>query len=145
MYAFACITVACTLIIIWFMPKHLSRKEFYITWITMAAVTIYTDLTFGLVFDMYDFVSPDTPLLDLFVQATLPPSFGIIFLNFMPKSLLHFIPYLLFVVLISLLYESLSVAFAFLIYKGWKLWYSAPFYFFGMIYLRWHLHYIRSR
>ncbi len=112
----------------------------------MAALTIYTDLSFGFILDLYNFVEPTLNFADLPLQALLPPSIGLIFLNFMPKkkcSTSFF--YLIGVVLISIPFEYLSILTGYLIYKGWKLWYSVPFYLFGMIYLRWHLFYLRKR
>ncbi len=111
----------------------------------MAALTIYTDLSFGFILDLYDFFEPTVNFADLPLQALLPPSIGLIFLNFMPKKVQHFFVYLIGVVLISILFEYLSILTGYLIYKGWKLWYSVPFYLFGMIYLRWHLFYLRKR
>lgn len=141
---FGYVSLAITILIIWFMPKRITRKEIYITWGWIAAITVYSDLVFGLILDLYDFVEPEMNFLDLLLQATLPPSFGIIFINFLPRKRRQFIAYLVAVVIISLFYEWLSLLTGYLVYKGWKLWYSAPFYLFGMIYLRWHLSYLRK-
>ncbi|MFC3886018.1 hypothetical protein ACFOU2_22075 [Bacillus songklensis] len=145
MYVFAYISLAITVFVIWFMPKRLSRQEIYVTWGIMATLALSVDLIFGMVYDLYDFVTKDIPVKDIFLQDALPPSFGVIFLNFMPKRRLHFIIYLFFVTVCSILYELLSIKFGYLIYKGWSIWYSVPFYFIGMLFLRWHLFFIRNR
>lgn len=145
MFAFGYISLAITATIVWFMPKHLTKQEIYITWLILSGLTVNTDLVFGFVFDLYDFVDEGIPLKDLFLQWFLPPSFGIIFLNFMPLKRSSFMWYLAVVVLISVFFEALSLQFHYLVYKGWSLWYSAIIYFLGMIYLRWHLFFIRSR
>lgn len=145
-FIFPYITLAITIAIIWFMPKQLSRKEIYITWGFMAALTVYTDLSFGAVLDLYDFGnSPKIDFYDLPLQATLPASFAIIFLNFMPQRKIHFVIYLILTVLFSLIYEWISLLTEYLVYKGWKMWYSIPFYVIGMLFLRWHLFFLRKR
>ncbi len=145
MNTFAIVSVAITICFIWFMPKRLSKQEIYITWGIMAALTLIIDLIFGLVYDLYDFATPNVTLIDIFLQAALPPSIGVIFLNFMPEKRSRFIPYLLLVTLSSVIFEWLCIMFKYLVYKGWSIWFSAIFYFLGMIYLRWHLFFIRRR
>ncbi|MDQ1913276.1 CBO0543 family protein [Paenibacillus sp. GD4] len=139
------ITLVITLFIIWFMPKRLSKQEIYITWGWMACLTLITDLLFGATLDLYDFVESDITVADIILQVTLPPSIGVIFLNFIPKKTLHFIIFLIVVTFVSSLYEWVATETGYLIFKGWKWWYSIPVYPLGMIYLRWHLNFIRKR
>ncbi|WP_308638342.1 CBO0543 family protein [Paenibacillus silvisoli] len=143
---FAYGSLAVALIVIWFMPKHLTRREIYLVWGFVAGITVYTDLVCGVVFDLYDFFeSGKIDLVDLPLQATLAPSISVIFANFMPKALgRRFLYYLIGVVLFSCFFEWMSVLSQYLIYKGWKLYYSVPFYAVGMLYLRWHVGYLRK-
>ncbi|MFC5452921.1 hypothetical protein [Paenibacillus aestuarii] len=139
-------TFIIALFIIWFMPKYLSRREIYITWGWMAALTVYTDLILGVIFDLYDFGNePAIDFFDLPLQATLAPSAAIIILNFMPRSKKSFILYLVAVVLFSIFYEWLCTLTGYIVPKGWKLWYSAPFYLLGTLFIRWHLFFLRKK
>lgn len=142
---FGYVSLAVFVLVIWFMPKHLTRREIYITWGWMAALTIHIDLWLGNILDYYDFVGPQVQPGDLFLEATLPPSYGIITTNFMPKKTRPFLVYLLFVVIVAAAYEWLSLKTGYLVYKGWKLWYSIPVYILGTFFLKWHIGYIRKR
>ncbi|WP_162515396.1 hypothetical protein [Paenibacillus pinistramenti] len=133
-----------TILFIIAMPKHLTVKEIYITWGWMSTLTLLTDLVFGLVLDMYDFVDPKVTFADLTLEAVLPPSYGIIIANFIPEKRSRFIWYLLGVAVAAMFYEWLSVLAGYLVYKEWKLWYSIPVYILGTMFLRWHLKCIRS-
>lgn len=140
MYLFSAVVLILNLLIIGLMPKHVTRKEIYITWGILSAIAIYTDLIFGhTLSDLFDFGPPGVQFWDLIFEATLDPSFGIIFINFMPVHRKKFIPYLLFWVAFSLCFEWLSVKVHYLNYKGWSLLYSAPIYLMVFLYLRWHL------
>jgi hypothetical protein len=141
-YWFGLSSLVVTLLVIGLMPKHLSRKEVYLIWVTMIAVVLFLDTTFAVALDLYDFVEPKVTITDLVLQATLPPSFGVIFTNFIPKRTRHFIIYLCLVTLFSLFFEWLCTQTGYIVYKGWKLYWSTPFYFFGLVYLRWHLSYV---
>lgn len=118
MFIFAYISLAVTVTIICFMPKRLTKREMYITWFIMSGLTIYINLLFGYIMDLYDFVDKEILLHDLFLQWALPSSFAILFLNFMPEKRGPFVWYLIGVTVISVLYELLSLHFAYLVYKG---------------------------
>lgn len=110
----------------------------------MIAITIYTDLFFGLILDLYDFFKPEITLSDLVLQLLLPPSSGVLALNFMPWGTRRFIIYLVAVCALALLFEWLSLKAGYLVYKGWRLYYSIPVYAIGVLYLRWHLRFLRK-
>ncbi|MFH5186567.1 hypothetical protein ACHHV8_30345 [Paenibacillus sp. TAB 01] len=143
-YIFAYTASAIFIVAYILSPKHLNKREVYVSWYMMTALTLNIDLICGLIYDRYDFVTSEVSLPDLLLQALLAPSASILVLNFMPAKTGRFILYLIGVTLLSLLIEWLSLWFGYLVYKGWKLWYSAPFYFFGVIYLRWHLRFLRK-
>ncbi|ANS76789.1 hypothetical protein AWM70_21205 [Paenibacillus yonginensis] len=141
---FGYISLFVFLMVIVFMPKILSLREIYLTWGWMSFLTLFTDLIFGAVLDLYDFVGPGISFADLFLEAALPASYGIITANFLPEKNSNFIWYLLGVIVTALLYEWLSLEAGYLVYKGWKLIYSIPVYILGTLFLRWHLRFIRS-
>jgi len=145
LYWFPLIGTILALVTVWRMPKHITHKEIYLTWFIMSALTLYIDLFFGEILDLFDFVSPKITLVDLIFEALLAPAYGVIILNFLPQERWPFIGYLLGVVLFSVFFEWMAVIFDYLVYKGWKLWYSGIVYLCGVIYLRWHLQYLRSK
>ncbi|SFA81277.1 hypothetical protein SAMN05216312_101641 [Cohnella sp. OV330] len=141
-FAYASAVVAIAALI--FSPRRLTKREIYITYFVMIALTIYTDLFFGLVLDQYDFINPDVSASDLILQISLPPTAGVLALNFMPSGVKRFIGYLILVVALALLFEWLSLRTGYLVYKGWSLYYSLVVYVIGLLFLRWHLRFIRS-
>lgn len=135
------------LIIICFMPKRLSKKEIYLSWLIIAFIAFYSDVFFGVVIDLYDFGKPNVQFSDMLVDALLPASYGIIFLNFLPSDRKKSLKYIIYWTIFSVVFEIGSVLFGFEdISKGWKPWfYSPPIYFLVFVFLRWNLHYIRKR
>lgn len=109
----------------------------------MIALTIYTDLFFGLLLDLYDFVNPDMTISDLVLQLVLPPTAGVLVLNYMPSRKKWFVLYLILAVALALFFEWLSLKTGYLVYKGWSLFYSAAVYALGLLFLRWHLRFMR--
>ena len=144
-YWFPFATIVVNLIMIWFMPKRITKREVYHAWWMLSALTIYTDLLVGDIIDWYDFGPKGIQLTELPIEALLPPSFGIIFLNFMPENQTRFFFYLIGWTSFSVFYEWMSVWFGFEVLKGWTPWASTPIYFMVFIFLRWHLHYSRKQ
>ncbi|GAA4707528.1 hypothetical protein [Brevibacillus fulvus] len=144
MYTFAFIALAVNFLIIVLMPKRLTRKEMYMTGMTMLGITLFIDCIVGFALDLFDDVDKEIHVVDIILEATIGPSYGLIITNFLPKGKAKFWLYLVAVVIISLVLESLFVYFKFLVYKGWTLWYSSLVYVLGMLFLRWHLRFIRS-
>lgn len=144
-YWFPYVTMIFNLLFIRFMPKNLTKWEMYHTWWMLSALTIYSDLFFGDVLDLYDFGEKSIQFMDLPIEALLPPSFGIIFLNFLPENNKRYIIYLMFWTMFSVAYEWLTVFFGFERLKGWVPWYSAPIYLLVFIFLKWHLHSLRKK
>ncbi|TDF99339.1 hypothetical protein E1757_05630 [Paenibacillus piri] len=142
-YIFAYVSAVIFIVAILFSPKRLSKSDIYFTWFIMAALTIYIDLFFGYILDLYDFVKPNLTVIDLILEASLVPAAGILIVNFLPKRTRNFAIYLIAVVCLSIVFEWLSTITGYLVYKGWKLIYSVPIYTLGVMYLRWHLHYLR--
>ncbi|CAI6066114.1 CBO0543 family protein [Cohnella sp. JJ-181] len=138
-YASAVVAIAALI----FLPKRLTGREIYITYFVMISLTIYTDLFCGLVLDLYDFINPDISTSDLILQIALPPTAGVLALNFMPDGAKRFIGYLILVTALALVFEWVSIKTSYLEYKGWKWYYSLPVYVLGLLFLRWHLRFIR--
>jgi hypothetical protein len=54
MYWFTYLSLAINLIVIWFMPKHLTNKEIYVSWAVIALINLSTDVTLSLHFRLYE-------------------------------------------------------------------------------------------
>ena len=136
--------LAVTLIIIWFMPKHLTKKEIYVTWFVVALINLSSDVILSLVFHLYELGPNGVQLYVHIIELTLGSTHGIIYLNFMPHGLRKFIPYFFGWLVYSILLESILIYFGFVTYSEWKLWYSGIYYAVALGYARWHLAFIRS-
>ena len=143
MFWFPTIETIILLPIVWFMPKRLTRLEIYVTWSVMAALTLATDILLNLAFKLYYNETPKTDWQALILEILLPPAFGVIFLNFMPSRRVIFMAYSLIIVFLSDINELLNVHFRYITYVHWNICYSSFVYLFGMLFLRWHLHFIR--
>lgn len=144
MLLFGYIATAIVVLIVLFMPKRITWREIYITWAVMVALTLLTDLVLGEIYELYDITIKGVTFHDLVFETFLPSSFGIIVVNFMPLLESYFVAYLFIGVSIAALFEFEAVHFGLLTYKGWSIWYSVFFYFLGMIFLRWHISFIRK-
>lgn len=132
-------------VVVWFMPKRLTRQEMYIIWIIVSYIEITVDLSLGHVMDLYYFaqeqkISPEA----LIVKMIVSPLFGIIFSNYIPKRSIQLMGYLMFWVLFSTFFEWLTIKFGYLTYKNWSLWYSFIFYIVAVLFMRWNLWFIRN-
>jgi hypothetical protein len=144
-YIFTGASLIINFFIILFAPIKLSRREIYLTWIFVALVVLWSDLFLGDILDLYDLMDPGPQPYDLFIQTTLPATFGILYLNFMPKDKKRYIFYLLFWVIFSVFYELLSSFYGYVVYKGWKPWWSIIYYFFACLVTRWHFYFCKNR
>jgi hypothetical protein len=130
-------------LIVWFMPKRLTRQEMYCTWLLMVFVTRISDQLLDLVFHLYDQLGPGIQWQAVVIQTLFPGAVGIIVLNFMPKNRLRFIAYLIGCTLLSLVFEWITTRVGYLTFNHWTQWYSAGVYIFGVILLRFHLAFLR--
>jgi hypothetical protein len=138
-------TVIISFVIIYFMPPKISKKEMYITWFVIAAITLFVDIIIGASLDTFDYGTDKKPRIpETVIEVTLTPASSIIFLNFMPKKLGKFFLYVVGWTIFAILFEWICVKVGYLTYKNWRLIYSIPFYPLTSIFLRWHLHYIRK-
>lgn len=132
------------LIIVWFIPKRLHRKDIYTIWISMSYLEIVVDLYLAIVLDLYYFAgSKEIDPGALTIKLLSAPLFAVLFLNYMPNSYARFIPYWFIWAMFSTFFEWTTVYFGYLTYTGWKLGYSAIFYFFIFPFLRWHYLYTK--
>jgi hypothetical protein len=142
------IFIFCVLVInifiVLFMPKRLTKQEIYITWGILAAIAFYTDVFLGAIIDLYDFGKNGVQFYDELINAVIPPSFGVIFLNYMPTSRKQLLIYITSWLAFSVFFEWLCTYVGFMKYKGWSLCYSAIIYFLVFIYLLWHIRFIRK-
>lgn len=126
------------------MPKRLTKVEIYISWFVIAMINLSSDVVLDLVFNLYSLNGGKVQLSVHFIEWTLSASYGIIYLNFLPHKRIQFIIYLFGWLLYSCLFEYMLVHFNFINYSGWKLWFSVPYYLFALLFMKWHLKFIKS-
>lgn len=142
---FVLVVSIINLVIIFFMPKHMTKKEIYIHWFILAYLALSLDILIGVVFDMFDYgPNPSIELSSLIQEAVLPVTFGIIYLNFIPKDKKKYIFYFIAWVLFSCFFEYLTIVFGFMKYKTWTLFYSFLCYIALFLFLRWNLYFVRG-
>lgn len=117
----------------------------YMIWITVSYIEILLDLVLAVpILELYYFageqeVSPEA----VGIKLIMAPLFALLFLNYMPRKFVRFIPYWLVWAAFSTLFEWTTIYFGYLTYTGWKLWYSAIFYTMIFPLIRWHYYYIK--
>lgn len=144
MYWLPYLILVINLVIIWLMPKNLTKQEIYISWCVIALINLSTDVVFSFYFKLYELAGPGVQLAVHMIELTLGASFGIIFLNFMPEKIRSFLLYAAAWIVISMIFELAFVKVHFLNYFTWKPWYSPPYYFAALLYMRWHLWFLRK-
>lgn len=142
---FAVGSVILLSILVVFMPKRLSKQKLYATFGVLSAISLFTDITIGVVYDLFDYTdSAKVELVEHIIDASLSPLFGVVFANFMPRKLKPFILYWLGWFVFSIGYEWMAVQVQFLNYKGWSLFHSAIVYFFIYWFIRWHVFFLEK-
>jgi hypothetical protein len=127
------------------MPKRLSIQKLYVTFGVLSAISLFTDIAIGVVYDLFDYsATPQIELAEHIVDASLSPLFGIVFANFMPRRTKAFIVYWLAWVVFSIAYEWVAVQVAFLNYKGWSLFDSSLIYLAIYWFIRWHIFFLEK-
>lgn len=132
------------LLVLWFMPKRLTNKEIYVTWFVIAMINLSSDWVLTRYLNFYELNGGGFQLRIHILEWTLGASYGIIYLNFMPKKIHRTTLYIAAWLAYALIFETALVYVKFVNYSGWKIWYSAPYYLLALLFLRWHLHYIRT-
>lgn len=140
---FMIITSILAYLIVWLMPKRLTRQEMYSTWLFMVFATRTTDQLLDLVFHLYDQLGPGIQWQVVVIQTVFPGALGIIILNFMPKNRVKFFVYSIGYTLFSLIFEWITIRVGYLTYNNWSMWYSAGVYIIGILLLRFHLSFFR--
>ncbi|WP_156396607.1 hypothetical protein [Paenibacillus sp. Soil724D2] len=130
-------------LIVWLMPKRLTRQEMYSTWLFMVFITRSTDQLLDLVLHLYDQLGPGIQWQVVVIQTVFPGAVGIIILNFMPLSRFKFFAYLFGCTLFSIFFEWIAIRVDYLTYNNWSMWYSVGVYIIGVIMLRIHLSFLR--
>jgi hypothetical protein len=144
MYWAPYLALVINLLIIWFMPMRLTAKEIYSSWAVIALINLSTDVALDLYFHLYELGGPGVQLRVHFIEVTLGASFGIIFLNLMPRKIHTFAFYMIGWLVITILFELLMVKVGFIRYTGWEWWYSVPYYIAAFFFVRWHLFFLRK-
>jgi hypothetical protein len=89
MWWFTYTALSINLLVIWFMPKRLTLKEIYVTWFIIAMINLSSDFVLCLYFKLYELDGSGIQLRVHLLEWTLGASYGIIFLNFMPKKCIN--------------------------------------------------------
>jgi hypothetical protein len=138
------IATIVAILIVWFMPKRLTRQEIYNTWILVAFLARTSDQFLALVFHLYDQDGPGVTWQVIVIQTLFSGAIGVIVANFIPKNKLAFFTYAIGWTLFSVVFEWITIRVGYLTYYNWSLWYSAGLYLLGVIFLRWHLSFLRK-
>ncbi|WP_191560201.1 hypothetical protein [Metabacillus idriensis] len=130
-------------LIVWFMPKRLTLKEMYCTWLLMVFLTRTSYQLLDLVLHLYDQLGPGIQWQAVVIQTIFSGAVGILILNFMPKNKLKFFAYTNGCMLLAVVFEWITIRVDYLTYNNWSLWYSAVVYILGIIFLRCHFSFLR--
>lgn len=131
------LTMALFLLIVTFMPKHLTLIEYYTTTAISIIIQLITDYILERIFGLYGYFTRGADWQSLLIIFFLYPPMNLIFLNFYPvtsnifKKLIYILSFSAFAVG----YEFLTLKMHVFYYNGWKLWYSAALYPFIFIIL----------
>lgn len=113
------------------MPERLNATEMYIAWLVTALTAFGLRWMLQLVSGRYHYFTVRSELRDIVPDIITIPVFGVIGLNFMPSRPKKIAWYVITWTALSLCVESLSVKTHFIVYTGWSLLYSIPFYLLG--------------
>lgn len=125
--------------------RTLSRSEWYVTFGVISFLAWMGDIAFFFLLDLLDSGDPAIGgIPDIIMFSVAPSSIAILYLNALQRFGRRLLLSILFTGA-SLAMEYALVRSGFLIEKGWKVWYSPPFYLpFFLLFLPWHLSFIRS-
>lgn len=140
-YCVGAIIVPLSLIL----KKHLSWKEWYITFGVVGFLAWLGNIIFFFQLDLLDSGKPSIGSLpDTIMFAIAPACASVIFCNSYLSSTAKSLVATIFT-LGSIIMEFFMVGFGFLVYKGWETWYSIPIYFIMyFFYLPWHIKFIKD-
>lgn len=127
-----------------FLRKHITWREWYATFGVIGFLAWMANIVLFFQLDLLDSGKPAIGSFpDLIMFAIAPSCIAVLYLNYYTKEN-RWIIGLMFTIG-SLMTEYLLVKVGFLIQKGWRIWYSIPFYgFMYFILLPWHLRFIRG-
>ncbi|WP_026559844.1 hypothetical protein [Bacillus sp. J37] len=132
-------------IIIFIIPKKLSKQELYITFGVIGYVVWMVDMTIAAPFDIFDIGTKRNGLPELLLYGIIPSCIAIIFLNLYLSTSKKKTLTIIFIVL-SFILEWLAEITGIMTSKIWHAYYSIPVFtvvfFFA---LPWHLKFIRNR
>ena len=125
------ITILAGSIIVWKIPKKLTRLEMYVCSIFSIYLALAADSLLGGMYKLYAYFKPGVEAIDYVGALGVYPAVAILFLNLYPfrKSFVWKFLYVCVWSAFSLLYEWGAANFStFFVYTGWKTIYSAPIY-----------------
>jgi sensor histidine kinase YesM len=123
----ASLSIIMSLIVFW-MPKRITREEIYLTIGVIAAIVWTTDSIVGFLIDLFDIgKKQNIGLPELFLYSVIPSCFAVIYINVYQeeKKLL----YTAIFIALSLLAEWAAVLTGIMKLIHWNTFYSTPVYF----------------
>lgn len=135
------ISVLAFSLIVYYMPKHLTKLEMYATSLFAAVLQLLTDTFLEFKYDLYGYFTEGVDWITLWVIFIVYPCVNIIFLNFFPSQGklsdkgLYIIAWSAFAVV----YEWIAVHTEYFYYNEWELLYSVPIYpvLYFLLFLNW--------
>jgi hypothetical protein len=127
------------------LKKHLTWKEWYVTFGIVGFLAWLGNIVMFYQLDLLDSGKPTIGSIpDIIMFAISPACVSVIYCNYLTSSKSKWGVALVFT-LGSLITEYLLVNVGFLVQKGWKVWYSIPFYLLMyFLYLPLHIKYIKG-
>jgi hypothetical protein len=121
------ITILVFNIVVFLIPKRLSKIEIYSTIMFGIVFELLANITLGLSLDMYNYFEKGVQWYDFPVIFGVFPALNVIIFNYFPfgKSILKKALYILGWSAFLVLYEWGAVNYGYFNYYNWKLWYSA--------------------
>ncbi|MGF2614827.1 hypothetical protein FZC84_08260 [Rossellomorea vietnamensis] len=126
-----CSTIIGALILVWKIPKKLSRLEMYACSLFSIYLALFADSILGGMYHLYAYFKPGVEVIDYAAAIGIYPAIAILFLNFFPfgRHLKWKLAYITAWTVFSLFYEWSAANFSSLfLYTGWKIGYSVPIY-----------------
>ena len=134
-------------IIVYLMPKRLSKREMYVTSLFAIGLHLLFDIFLDVKYGLYGYFDPHFVNWEMLgVTFGIYPAVNIIFLSFYPIHQTHWRKsfYIIMCSIMAVLYELIAVRTDFFYYNGWNLIYSALLYPFLFLSLFWNYYYIKE-
>ncbi|WP_411230538.1 CBO0543 family protein [Niallia taxi] len=141
------LTIIIFNMIVYIMPKRLSKVEMYVTSLFAIGLHLLFDIFLDVKYGLYGYFDPQFVNWEMLgVTFGIYPAVNIIFLNFFPfhQKFLRKAFYTIMCSGMAVLYELIAVHTDFFYYNGWNIIYSAFLYPFLFLSLMWNYYFIKK-